>query len=143
MSEIGPASLPFHVARTYGVRQAGGIAPLQAGRPTELAVGADGARAPAKADPALNDPGVFQGGLKVRPMSPLAAARVARQVDLGEAAAAEVDRATLSSGRAVRSDGSAGSAALADHAMQLYRHPADKNAAATALQAGRLVDREA
>ena len=96
---IEGSSIPFHIARAYGVAQAVRPRSLEAIEPTEHRQRPDTA--------------------ELASASRLVAARVAGNVDF--TAREEAPRAT-------------------EAPIAFYRHPADKNAAATGVEAGRTLD---
>ena len=120
MSEIPPA-IPFHLARTYGASSP----TLATGRRTVL--------------PSIPvDAGVRQAPARVpsQIVSRLVAARVAGGIDFVEDAP-QPTRSGTSVGASLGTALGLGT----DAALPFYRHPADKNAAATSIAlAGRSLD---
>ena len=102
------SSIPFHIAKAYGVRPT-----AQVSRPN---AGAQQSQETSQASQASN----VAAGKKLSPAArALIAAVVPGKVDF--------------SGDEPRQAGGAG-------VLQMYRHPADKNAAATAVNVGRTLD---
>lgn len=111
MDPVGPASIPFHIARAYGVSR---VAPTQPVRPGAVR-SVDSPSQSAQAAIPLFHP---QGGTKANPQTArLVAATVPGSIDF-----------------------SGDQPAPARDALPLYHHPADRNAAATGIARGRLLD---
>lgn len=96
-------TIPFHLARAYGVQPARPVAPVQ---PVRATGHSDGSSPSVSVDPAT------RAGAEIRER--LVAAVVPGRVDF--------------------------SGTEPTQTMSLYRHPADRNAAATGVHAGRVID---
>lgn len=111
MDPVGAASIPFHIARAYGVSR---VAPTQPIRPAAVR-GVDSPSRSTEAAIPLFHP---RGGTKANPQTArLVAATVPGSIDF-----------------------SGSQPAPSRDALPLYRHPADHNAAATGIAQGRLLD---
>lgn len=132
MDPVGPASIPFHVARAYGVQQAAPTAPA---RPVQPVSGVRRAGGPLSVAP-LSRPQTLrmEGAAEV-------AGSIARSA--GPSAVSRLVAATVPGGIDFRQDFSTNGARPAQPAHALYRHPADRNAAATGVSLGRHLDAEA
>lgn len=116
MDVSAPGSLPLRLAQAYGVPPPQRLAPAQppaAGKPASPAQPAKRTQAVAGARIATPEIPADTS----RRLSALVAARVGGQIDF-----------------------TAAGQPVAAGALPLYRHPADKNAAATAVSAGRSLD---
>jgi hypothetical protein len=119
MSNISPTtgSIPFHIAKAYGAQspqRTGGAQQTQQAGAIKSSEGLEGVGGPSAKLPTA--------------AQKLVGARVPGKVDFSG------DAPVQSAG------GGGGAGNLAASALPLYRHPADKNAAATAVSIGRSLD---
>lgn len=121
-----PASIPFHVARAYGLGQ----------RPASQIE----AKPTATTRPAFNiDAPVVQPS--ARPTTqPTKSSKVAKLVAASVPGSIRFDATNSVDTFTKANPTSKPASAAAPESFQLYRHPADKNAAATAVNAGRSID---
>jgi len=123
MSTIGPTN-PFHLARAYGADIAGRVGPQSPVQKTQ------------PASPPQPAPSQTHTPRARRPDRPDAIESIAlrqRAPAMRRLIAGVVPGGVDFSGDAPRPSG---------NAIPLYRHPADRNAAATTLNAGRMIDIE-
>lgn len=141
MDRVGPTN-PYHISRAYGVNNAGTsrVAPNRVDAKNG-ATTANVQSAPAtfpirKADQVGQtkrldtvDATTARAAAAKQRISTLVAARVAEQPETSGATMPVVSKPAMGA-----------SGAATSGSFPMYRHPADKNAAATAIDAGRIID---
>jgi len=117
---------PFHVSRAYGAPLPAAMQPVRTVGSVAVAGAVQGVSAPAGTDGALGtQAGSGSGGIE----EPLAPSKIDRLV-----------AAVVPGGIDFTEEGAMPSRRGGGDALAMYRHPADRNAAATAVHAGRIVD---
>lgn len=120
MTNIDPSgSIPIHIARAYGVTPTNKPAANRAAQAAPPAIGP------------INSP--LQPSTAPSPVSRIVAARVPGGIDFLETGAQPFPSPSTSSG-------DAHSTPVPRSVLPMYNHPADRNSAATAINAGRLID---
>lgn len=127
-----PATIPFRVAQAYGAKSPQPAAPVSTSAAT--------AKKPTL-EPTARGLGTIltqtSSGLKVRPLT-----RDGDTVEVSgiASAAARTKSSTLVGAKVARAMDYGASMPTASESLALYKHPADRNAAATGVDAGRKID---
>lgn len=138
MDRVGPTN-PYHISRAYGVNNAGAsrVAPTRvdaASGATASKVQSTPATFPIRqADQVKRadtvDATTARAAAAKQRISTLVAARVTEQPETSGVTMPAVSKPAMGA-----------SGAVSGGSFPMYRHPADKNAAATAINAGRIID---
>lgn len=140
MDRVGPTN-PYHISKAYGVQNAQGVVGRASGPRT-----ASNTSFPIRAGVPLAksdavDAGAARMAAAKQRISGLVAARVSEQPETNPRAAISATRGTAINGVAGNQPSSGAASGVGGAgSFPMYRHPADKNAVATAIDAGRVID---